>query len=118
MVALDSNPLDSCDGVITQAVLNAYRDQCFSNRPPSLEEINVSFSAHFLQLLYLNIVVNEAYESVNVKDEESFREALLAGEYNPFMPDANTLHSYLNFSQLSFFNQDYYLLNNAVIGVW
>jgi hypothetical protein len=115
---LCENPLDTCGGMITQAVMNVYRDQCAKNRPPSLEEMNIHFPAHFFQLLYLHIVVNEAYESVDAKDEQHFREALASGKYDPFMPDATTLHSYLNLSQLSFFNQDYLLLNNAVIGVW
>jgi hypothetical protein len=116
--ALCVNPSNTCDGIIVQAVLNVYKDQCARNRPPALDEMNIHFPAHFFQLFYTYIFTHEAYDSVGVEDEHSFREAILTGRYNPFMPDASTLQSYLNMSQLSFFDQDYLILNNAVIGVW
>jgi hypothetical protein len=112
------NPLEMFGDVLEEALADTYIGIRVSNRPPSLEEIAEYFPPHFYQLLYLRIIIDDHYDHMGVKDELELREKIITGLYDRFIPNLQALEMYLKAMQLSYFDRDFYLLNNAVVEVW
>lgn len=112
------NPLEMFGDVLDVALADTYRGLCVTNRPPSLEEIEEYLPPHFYQMVFLRIVWGDYFKEIGVEDENELREKIADGLYKRFMPNTQAIAIYTKAMQLSYFDRDFYLLNNAVVEVW